>query len=531
MIQREENRYSLRGPFNLILAFLGGILLTMLLFHALKKEIHAVRNDKVDEVMQYIERYYVDTVNKNVLLEDAIKGMLQSLDPHSTYANTMENRQEAELLEGAFEGVGIQFNIMNDTIMVVATISGGPSERVGIRAGDRIVTVNDALVAGVGIESNKVMKLLRGKKNSVVKVGIMRTGFKEIYHYDIRRDVIPTYTVDVSYMIDNQVGYIKINQFGSTTPEEFDRALTRLTHSGMTKLILDLRGNPGGYLDAAILVCDELLSAGEMIVYTEGLHVPTEKIYATASGKFETGELVVLIDDFSASASEIVAGAVQDNDRGTIIGRRSFGKGLVQKQIDLSDKSTIRLTIARYHTPSGRCIQKTYSEGSDIYYQDLVRRYEHGEMNSADSIHFDQTLKYYTKIGRVVYGGGGIMPDRFVALDRDSTLTAFYQVANSSAFVEYAFNYTTQYSTQIKSQYPDAKSFVNKMNVNDVLYRDFIQFYVQKGGSKSLVINDRSKTEIKRWLKALIGRNLYQEEGYYPIINVSDNVILEALRN
>jgi carboxyl-terminal processing protease len=415
--------------------------------------------------------------------------------------------------------------------MVVATISGGPSEKVGIRAGDRIVTVNDALVAGVGIESNQVMKLLRGKKNSVVKVGIMRTGFKEISHYDILRDVIPTYTVDVSYMIDEHTGYIKINQFGSTTPEEFDRALNHLTRSGMTKLILDLRGNPGGYLDAAIKVCDELLGANEMIVYTEGLHLPTEKIYATAAGKFETGELVVLIDDFSASASEIVAGAVQDNDRGTIIGRRSFGKGLVQRQIELSDKSTIRLTIARYHTPSGRCIQKNYSEGSDIYYQDLVRRYEHGEMNSADSIHFDQTLKYYTKNGRVVYGGGGIMPDHFVAIDRDSNLMAFYQIANNSAFIEYAFNHTTQYGTQIKSQYPNAKSFVKKMNVSDILYQDFIRFYIQKSGNKNLVINDQSKTEIKRWLKALIGRNLYQEEGYYPIINLSDNVILEALRN
>jgi carboxyl-terminal processing protease len=400
---------------------------------------------------------------------------------------------------------------------------------VGIRAGDRIVTVDDAPVAGIGIASNQVMKLLRGKKNSVVKVGIMRTGFKEVYHYNIRRDVIPTYTVDVSYMIDDHTGYIKINQFGSTTPEEFDRALSKLTRNGMTKLVLDLRGNSGGYLDAAIRVCDELLGNGEMIVYTEGLHVPSEKIYATSVGKFETGELVVLIDDFSASASEIVAGAVQDNDRGTIVGRRSFGKGLVQRQIELSDKSTIRLTTARYHTPSGRCIQKNYSEGTDVYYQELMRRYERGEMNSADSIRFDQTLKYHTKNGRVVYGGGGIMPDRFVALDRDSTLTAFYQVANSSAFVEYAFNYTTQYSNQIKAQYTDAQSFVNRMNVSEEMYHNFMQFYIKKSGSKNPVINERSKAEIKRWLKALIGRNVYQEEAYYPVINGSDNVILEAM--
>ena len=530
MTQRENNRYSLREPFSLIMAFLGGILLTLLLLHVLRKGTDITGNDKFDEVMQYIERYYVDTVNREQLLEDALRGMLQSLDPHSTYVNAIENRQEMELLDGAFEGVGIQFNIMNDTVMVVATVSGGPSEKVGIRAGDRIVTVDDTQVAGVGIASSQVLKMLRGKKNSIVKVGIMRVGFKEMYHYNIKRDVIPTYTVDVSYMIDNHTGYIKINQFGSTTSEEFDRALSKLIRNGMTKLVLDLRGNPGGYLDAAIRVCDELLSAGEMIVYTEGRHVPTEKIYATSVGKFEKGELVVLIDDFSASASEIVAGAVQDNDRGTIIGRRSFGKGLVQRQIDLSDKSTIRLTIARYHTPSGRCIQKNYSQGTDIYYQDLVRRYEHGEMNNADSIRFDQTLKYHTKNGRAVYGGGGIMPDRFVALDRDSALAAFYQVVNNSAFVEYAFDYTTQYSVQIKAQYPDAQSFVKRMSISDEMYRNFMQFYIKKGGSKNLLINERSKTEIKRWLKALIGRNVYQEEAYYPIINESDNVILEAIK-
>jgi len=530
MTQKENSRYGLREPFGLVMAFLGGILLTLLLLYVVQNKTDKSENDKFDEVMRYIERYYVDTVNQEQLLEYALKGMLQSLDPHSTYANAVENKQEMELLDGAFEGVGIQFNIMNDTVMVIATVSGGPSEKVGIRAGDRIVNVNDEPLSGIGITSNKVMKLLRGKKNSVVKVGIMRPNFKEVYYYNIKRDVIPTYTVDVSYMIDEHTGYIKINQFGSSTPEEFENALNKLTRKGMTQLVLDLRGNPGGYLDAAIRVCDELLKNNEMIVYTEGLHMPSEKIYATAAGKFETGKVMVLIDDFSASASEIVAGAIQDNDRGIVVGRRSFGKGLVQRQIELSDKSIIRLTTARYHTPSGRCIQKEYSEGSNVYYQDLIRRYEHGEMNNADSIRFDQTLKYYTKNGRIVYGGGGIMPDRFVAIDRDSSLTAFYQVANSAALIEYAFNYTTQYNRQIQAQYPDAQSYVKQMSVSDDMYRNFMQFYLKKNGNKKIIVNNASEIEIKRWIKALIGRNIYQEEAFYPVINESDNVILEALK-
>jgi carboxyl-terminal processing protease len=516
-------------PLYLAIAFLLGIAVAVYLLPAKQSSFSNKQLQKFNEVFQYINMYYVDTVNTDKLFEEAINGMLQSLDPHSTYVNAAENKSLMESLDGAFEGIGVQFSIMNDTVMVVAIVSGGPSEKVGLRAGDRIVTVDGKKFAGVGIQNEDVMKSLRGKKNSKVDVGIKRQGFKQIYHYKITRDVIPTYTVDVSYMIDNQSGYVKINQFGSTTGDEFANALKKLNSMGMKKLILDLRGNPGGYLEAAIRVCDELLSDGEMIVYTEGLRVKKDKIYATEYGNFEKGEVVVLIDDFSASASEIVAGAVQDNDRGLVVGRRSFGKGLVQRQFDLNDKSTIRLTTSRYHTPSGRCIQKDYKNGSVAYEEELVKRYENGEMDSTENITFDKSLKYKTKKGRTVYGGGGIMPDYFVPLDRDEDLFAFYQILNSTSIIEFAFDYSTKNQQTMKTKYPDAKSFVKNMTVSDRLLNRLLNFYTAKTGQQVVTINAASKKELKVWIKALIGRNLYQEEAFYPVINSTDKVILKAL--
>ncbi|MDR2868639.1 MAG: S41 family peptidase [Bacteroidales bacterium] len=522
------------NPWHLLLPFFAGILFTLAVFlgsrYFLARPGQIVgRPDKFTEAWNLINQYYVDTVNQDQLMQNALTGMLQGLDPHSVYANAVDNKKEMESLEGAFDGVGIQFNIMNDTIMVVATVSGGPSEKIGIKAGDRIVTVDKKNVANIGINSDEVMKLLRGKRNSIVKVGIVRKGYKEVYQYEIKRDVIPTYSIDIAYMAAPQIGYVKINQFGGTTAHEFADVLQTLTQKGMKKLILDLRGNPGGYLDAAIQVCDELLASGNMIVYTEGMRMKSDPVFATNYGHFETGELVVLIDDFSASASEIVAGAVQDNDRGTIIGRRSFGKGLVQRQFELPDMSTIRLTTARYHTPSGRCIQRDYKQGTDAYYQEVVRRYEHGEMDNADSIKPDKSLEYHTKKGRLVYGGGGVMPDIFVAMDRDSSINAFYYVANHSAIIEYAFNYTTQNSNQLRRQYPNEQAFIKGMVVSEEMYQKFMDFFYDKSHAKKVVINNPSKAEIKLWLKALIGRNLYQEKAYFPIINSSDKVILKAL--
>ncbi len=528
-VEQKKNARKIWTPLYLAIAFLLGIAVALYLLPAKPSSFSNKQLQKFNEVFQYINMYYVDTVDTEKLFEEAINGMLQSLDPHSTYVNAVENKALMESLDGAFEGIGVQFSIINDTVMVVAVVSGGPSEKVGLRAGDRIVTVDGKQFAGIGIQNEEVMKSLRGKKNSKVDVGIKREGFKQVYHYLITRDVIPTYTVDVSYMIDNNNGYIKINQFGSTTGDEFANALKKLKSMGMKKLILDLRGNPGGYLEAAISVCDELLPDGEMIVYTEGLRVKKNMIYATKYGNFENGEVVVLIDDFSASASEIVAGAVQDNDRGMVVGRRSFGKGLVQRQFDLNDKSTVRLTTSRYHTPSGRCIQKDYKNGSLAYEEELIKRYENGEMDSTENISFDKSLQYKTKKGRTVYGGGGIMPDFFVPLDRNEELFAFYQILNSSSIIEFAFDYSTKNQQTLKSKFPNAKSYVKNMIISDQLLDRLFSFYSTKTGQQVVGLNAASKKELKVWVKALIGRNLYQDEAFYPVINTTDKAILKAI--
>ena len=517
--------------FPLVLAFLSGVVVAFILFKRLQPKSHFASPSnygKIGEVMDYIQNYYFDTVDNEKLIETTLATLLESLDPHSAYATAEENKRLTESLDGAFEGVGIQFNILNDTVMVVAVVSGGPSEKAGIRAGDRIVSVNDSTIAGNGITNDQVFKLLRGKKHTKVRIGIHRPGFPETYFFDITRDVIPTYTLDVAYMLNATTGYIKINQFGENTYNEFLDAVFSLKAKGMTSLVLDLRGNSGGYLGTAINLCDEFLPKNDLIVYTEGRNMPENKIFATAIGNFEKGNLAVLIDDFSASASEIVAGAVQDNDRGWVVGRRSFGKGLVQQQFVLSDSSTIRLTVARYHTPSGRCIQRNYDKGTDNYYGDLLRRYESGEMDFADSIKFDETLRYKTKKGRTVYGGGGIMPDFFVPLDRDSNARAFNEIYNSGLLIEFTFNYANEHKTDILRKYPSAEDFVAQMSVSDATLQQFTQFY-QKKGRTMPTMNTTSQKELRLWLKALIGRNIYEENGFYPVINSTDKTILKAL--
>jgi len=525
--ERTSGSNRIKNFFTIAISFLVGMTVALYFVPGRKQGLSSMQSNKLDEVVKYVNSYYVDTVNTDKLFEIAINSMLQELDPHSTYANATENKAMMESLEGAFEGVGIQFSIMNDTIMVISTVSGGPSEKQGIRAGDRIVTVDGKNVAGIGIQNDEVMKMLRGKKKTTVVIGILRQG--SVNDYTVTRDVIPTYTLDISYMVDDHTGYIKINQFGATTANEFEAAIKKLKKQGMTKMILDLRSNSGGFLDAAIQICDEFLAKGEMIVYTEGLHVPTDKIYATRYGNFEKGDVIVLIDDFSASASEIVAGAIQDNDRGVVVGRRSFGKGLVQRQIDLSDKSSIRLTVARYHTPSGRCIQREYGKGTEAYYEDFIDRYYRGEMTHSDSIKFDENQKFKTKNGRTVYGGGGIMPDYFIPLDDDSTLNAYYQVLNSSAIIQFAFNYATDNKEKVLKQYPTAASYVKGMTVSNDLLKQLLNFYTQKTGLKVKDLNNESIKELKVWLKALIGRDIYQDEAFYPVINSSDKTFLKAV--
>jgi carboxyl-terminal processing protease len=483
--------------------------------------------NKMSEVMSYIDQYYVDSVNVDSIYGLAINAMLQGLDPHSTYSTAEDNKTMMETLEGSFEGIGIQFNIMNDTLMVVSVISGGPSEKAGLMAGDRMIEVDGKSI--IGIKNDQAFKLLRGKKGTKVKVGIRRPGFKDKYTYEITRGVIPTYTVDVAYMIDATTGYIKLNEFGSTTAKEFNNAIVKLKKQGMTSLIVDLRSNTGGFLDAAISVCDEFLPKNRKIVSIEGSKVRPEVIYASNKGDFEEGKVTILIDDFSASASEIVAGAIQDNDRGVIIGRRSFGKGLVQRQFDLSDKSSIRLTTSRYHTPSGRCIQREYAHGTDAYYEDLYNRLLNGEMDSADSIHLDSTKVYYTLKGRKVYGGGGIMPDIFVPIDRGDDLNAYYDISNSSALIQFAFHYTNKHKATLKKQYPDAKSYVAGMTVSDQMLQQLIAYYEKNNNKKVSKMTASASRELKTWLKALIGRNLYGEEAFYPVINKTDKVVLEAI--
>lgn len=518
-------------PIYLALAFVAGMFLAIYILSSNPTLSLSKKNErnKFDEILNYIDKYYVDTVDRTIVFEHAIQAMLQDLDPHSTYLSATENQLQLEVMEGAFEGIGIQFSIMKDTITVVATISGGPSERVGLRAGDKIVTVDGKNVAGVKIKNEEVLKLLRGKKSTRVNVAIKRDNFHDLYHFTIIRDVIPTYTVDVAYMIDAKTGYIKINQFGSTTEVEFRKALVELKRDGMEKLILDLRGNPGGLLETGINVCDELLPQSEMIVYTEGSKVGKEKIYARGGGLFEEGKLVILIDEFSASASEIVAGAIQDNDRGTIVGRRSFGKGLIQRQFNLSDNSSVRLTVARYHTPSGRSIQKSYKNGNESYQEEVWNRYLQGEMDTIDSAKFDTKLKYYTKGGRVVYGGGGIMPDVFIPIYRDSAMFAFNQLFNTGTLSQFAFDYASKNMEELKKNYPTDKIFIQKMRIKEELVQALLQKYQLEHTTPLSPLTPQAKEEIILWLKGLIGRVLYQDKGFYPIINRSDREILKAL--
>lgn len=511
----------------LLVAFLFGMSVAINFLPSRKMSVKNVHLQKLNEVMNYIDHYYVDEVDVDSIYDVAINSILQSLDPHSAYATREENQAMMESLGGSFEGVGIQFNIMNDTLMVVSTVSGGPSEKAGLKAGDRVVSVDGKSI--IGITSEKAFKLLRGTKGTKVKVGVVRPGFSEVYHYTIKRDVIPTYTVDVAYMVDKTIGYIKINEFGTTTTDEFITAIKKLKNRGMKSMIVDLRGNSGGFLDAAVGVCDELLSNREMIVSVEGLRQRSEKISATRKGNFETGKVVILIDDFSASASEVVAGAVQDNDRGYIVGRRSFGKGLVQRQFDLSDKSTIRLTTARYYTPSGRCIQRDYGDGKEAYYNEILDRYMSGEMANPDSVKLDSTKAFKTIKGRTVYGGGGIMPDYFVPIDHDDQLDGYYQVANTAALIQYAFDYTNNHKSELQKQYANPSLYVSKMVVSDAQLSKMLEYYKKiKKNNETPVLSVESKKELKIWIKALIGRNLYGDEAFYPVINASDPVMLKA---
>ena len=494
-------------------------------FYFVKKQRATLNEyDKLRELIYYIDHYYVDSVSHVQLSEEAIRGILEHLDPHSTYSTAEENKAQSEILDGAFEGIGVQFNIMNDTIMVIAAIAGGPSERAGIKAGDRIVRVDEENIAAVGITNDQVFKKLRGKKGTSVKVGILRPNLKDILTFEIIRDVIPMHSIPSAYMIDKSVGYIKIDQFGAHTADEFLEAMRKLQKQGVQKLIVDLRGNVGGYLDAALKISDHFLPEDALILSIKGLHSQSENFYASGKGIFLTGEVIVLVDEFSASASEILAGALQDNDRATIMGRRTFGKGLVQRPFDFKDGSQVRLTVSRYYTPSGRCIQRDYQNGTTAYYEDLYKRIVE-EDTIASNV---PATEYHTQSGRTVYGGGGITPDIIIPHEKMVHSNAYYQALNSVAIVQFAFHYANQNKAMLTKIYPSAETFVKKMDVSDAVLQEYLNFYALNSKQKIPALNAEESKLIRRWLKAFIGRNLYQDEAFYPIINRIDEMVARA---
>ena len=507
--------------------FIGELLPTHGIVKGPFQKIRNQQINKLNEVVNYIKEDYVDTINDKKIIEGAITALLHDLDPHSIYISADELKEVNESLDGNFEGIGIEFHIQEDTIMVISAIAGGPSESLGIQSGDRIVSVNQKNVAGVKITNKQVLKLLKGEADSKVDVGILRPGMG-IKEYKITRGKIPIYSVDVAYMIDKTIGYIKISKFANNTYDEFMEKLRNLKKQGMKSLILDLKGNPGGYLTAATKIADEFLDGNKMIVYTQGKSRKKTEYRATSNGEFLTGKLVVLIDEGSASSSEIVAGALQDWDRATLVGRRSFGKGLVQEQSTFPDGSAIRLTVARYYTPTGRCIQRPYADGIESYYNDIRNRATNGELENLDSIHLPDSLKFKTPAGKTVYGGGGIMPDIFVPADTNDNSAFLSDVLTKGIVSEYAFKYLDNNRATINA-YKTFDEFNQKFIITNDIYRQFIAYSQKAGAAKDEQGIKTAAQYIKVELKALIARQRWKNEGYYPVIHQIDPAFKKAL--
>lgn len=487
---------------------------------------HAKPN-KLTSILRLIENGYVDSVNTSDIVEKTIPEILKNLDPHTAYIPARNMQEVQEEMRGNFSGIGVQFSIQEDTVRVIEVVSGGPSSKVGILPGDRIVTVNDSLIAGVDVQNQTVLNLLRGEKNTSVTVGIVRKGYDEKLEFDINRDDIPLISVDVSYMIDNETGFIKVSRFAETTYDEFTQGMQKLKQSGAKKLIVDLRQNPGGSLSSVLQIVDEFLEKGEPILYTEGINQPRKTYNASGRNSWKDVKVYVLIDEFSASASEIFAGAIQDNDRGLVIGRRSFGKGLVQEQIPLMDGSALRLTVARFYTPSGRCIQKSYENGNEEYFHDLYSRFSHQEQLYADSIQFNDSLKYQTKSGRTVYGGGGIMPDIFVPADTSGNSAYFDKIYRKGLIYTFAYTYADN-NRETLAQFQTAEEFDAYLNGQNIL-DEFVNYAREKGIPRDTKGLQQSEKIITTQLKAYIARNIIGEEGFYPIIRQIDNTLQEAI--
>ena len=528
-----------------------GLMIGFLIGNAVSNKVNAQRfyiqngqlfqqpESKIDQVLNLIQAGYVDPINVDSISEEATKEVIKRLDPHSAYIPKEDLEMVNAELSASFSGVGIQFSIQNDTVQVVSVISGGPCEGVGVLAGDKIVMVNDSNFTGKTITNEKVMHALRGPKGTEVKLGIMRSGSDEVLHFNIVRGDIPVYSVDAKFIIEARgdkakgdealkIGFVRVSRFAEKTYDEFIAALATLKGQGATSYIIDLRENSGGYMDQAIKMANEFLSRGDMIVYSEGRAYPRYEAKATGSGRFQREKFVVLIDNFSASASEIFAGAMQDNDRATIVGRRSFGKGLVQQQVPFSDGSALRLTVARYYTPSGRCIQKPYKLGEqEDYAQDLLDRFEHGEFFSADSVHFADSTVYYTKQGRKVMGGGGIMPDVFVG--RDTTLnTPYYnRVVNRSYTYQFAYQYTNKHRAEL-SKYKDWQS-LEKHLLKANWIPEFVAFAKEKGVEPNPEQLAKSEPLLIRLVNAYIVRNILNDEGFFPLYERDDEMTKKAV--
>jgi len=486
---------------------------------------------KFGRLLRLVDSYYVDSANIDKLTEKAIVHLLSELDPHSVYMSKDEVDKMNEPLVGNFEGIGISFNIFKDTLLVTTTISGGPSEKVGLRAGDRIVEVDGKIIAGKGIKNSDVFDMLRGNKGTTVNLKVLRKNTPGLLDFSIIRDKIPIYSLDASYMINESTGLIKLNKFSATTTEEFVSAMKDLKKQNIKNLILDLRGNGGGYLKSAIEISEQFLNNNDLVVYTSGLNESKREYRATASGEFKKGNLVVLVDESSASASEIVSGAIQDWDRGIIIGRRSFGKGLVQKPYYLTDGSMVRLTTAHYYTPSGRCIQKPYEEGVDEYRDDYQKRLSNGEMFNADSIVFSDTLKYKTLLnGRTVHGGGGVMPDIFVPMDTSGHYPYVNRLRRNNIVNNFTLEYMDKNREELKSKYPDFNKFESKFEVSEEMISEIVENGVKEGIEKNEESLTFIKSDLKKEIKALLARDLYSRNDFYKIYYQDDESIIEALK-
>ncbi len=523
----KSDRIKMWLPVVVAVAFVAGLWIG---FKVSDKEESGLAREKFGTILSLIDNEYVEPVDVDSLVEKTIPELLEKLDPHSTYIPASDLKAVNEDLEGSFSGIGISFMMLNDTITILEVISGGPSEKVGIMAGDRIISANDSVLSGKGLSNEKVISKLRGEKGSRVRLGVKRNNASDLLFYDVIRGDIPVTSIDASYIIEPGIGYVKVNKFGRTTYSEYLTNLTHLKNEGAEKFIIDLRGNGGGYMDMAILMANELLPAGNLIVFTKGRTAEDSmSTHSDGIGSFQDNEVVILIDEYSASASEILAGAIQDNDRGLIIGRRSFGKGLVQRQTELSDSSAIRLTVSRYYTPSGRCIQKKYTPGeSNLYSHEIVDRFNHGEAFNVDSIKLDKSLEFTTAHGRKVYGGGGIMPDVFVPNDTSGVTSYYINVVNAGLLQKFAFDYCER-NRDMLNECADTDELLAKLPSDEMLLQEFVKYAVRNGVPARWRYINISCQLIVNQVKALIARDILGSQSFYHIYNMQDKCIATAI--